>query len=206
MKFPKQKSEDIGSYVDQYFSSVTLAAKGVQRSMIKKAADLLMAIYKAEKFVWVCGNGGSSAIANHLVCDHIKGIRSNTKLKTRVVSLVNNLETITAVSNDISYDEIFVFQLESLAQRGDLLITISSSGDSENVVKAFEWARNTGLYTITFTGFSGGRTQKHADANIHVDAENYGVVEDVHQCLMHILAQFIRMRELSADEVGKLLF
>ena len=106
------------------------------------------------------------------------------------------METVTAIANDISYDEVFVYQLKTLASRGDALITISSSGDSENIVKACQWAKDNGISIIAMTGFDGGRSRGIADVSLHVDADNYGIIEDLHQSLMHVLAQFIRQNEM----------
>ena len=103
---------------------------------------------------------------------------------------------ITAIANDISYDDVFVYQLKTLAEPNDVLITISCSGDSENIVRAAKWAKNNKLKIISFTGFKGGRSADIADVNLQVDAENYGIVEDLHQGLMHILAQFLRLSHM----------
>jgi phosphoheptose isomerase len=123
-------------------------------------------------------------------------VQTDTDLTPRVISLSTTVEMITAIANDISYDEVFVYQLRSLARPGDALITISASGDSENVVRAAAWARDNGIPVIAMTGFSGGRSAAIADVNLHVAADNYGVVEDVHQSLMHILAQHIRQARM----------
>ena len=109
---------------------------------------------------------------------------------------------ITAIANDLDYGEVFAYQLKSFARPGDVLITISSSGDSENVVRAVQWARDNGVRTIALTGFTGGRTAKLAEVNLHVEADNYGVIEDVHQSLMHVLAQFIRMARMPRELVA----
>lgn len=202
MTFPENKTDDIAAYADAYFTTIAKAAASVDRATLARGVDLLVAAYEAGRRVYVCGNGGSAAISNHLVCDHVKGARVDTDLKPRVISLVGNMETITAVANDQSYDDIFVYQLQSLAEAGDVLVTISSSGDSENVVRACDWAVANGIGTIALTGFQGGRTAALADVNIHVDADNYGVVEDVHQSLMHVLAQFIRMSRMDAATVS----
>jgi phosphoheptose isomerase len=113
---------------------------------------------------------------------------------------------LTAIANDRAYAEVFAFQLGNLARPGDVLITISSSGDSENIVRALAWAADNGLTTIAFSGFSGGRSAELAEINLHVAAANYGVVEDVHQSLMHILAQYVRMSELPSELVHRLAF
>ena len=113
---------------------------------------------------------------------------------------------ITAVGNDPSFDEVFVYQLRTLARPGDALITISSSGDSENVVGAASWANANGIPVISMTGFSGGRSARIADVNLHVDANNYGIIEDVHQALMHILAQYIRQAHMADDLIAQRRF
>lgn len=152
--------------------------------------------------MFVCGNGGSAAISNHLLCDFAKGIQTDTIIRPKVVSLSADLEFITAIANDISYDDVFVFQLRTAARTGDLVLTISSSGNSENVVRPLQWARNNGVRSITFTGFDGGRSAKLADLNVHVPAHNYGVVECLHLSVMHILAQFLRTKNMDPKLVG----
>src|SRR5207302_2925624 len=105
-----------------------------------RAAKLLEIAVVGGRTVFSCGNGGSAAIANHLLCDFIKGVQTDTALRPRVISLASHLELITAIANDIAYDEIFVYQLRTMATADDVLLTISSSGDSENIVRAIEWA------------------------------------------------------------------
>lgn len=199
MTFPDEKFTDMGAFADAYFQASQVAQASVDRVALAKAGALLAGAYAARKTIYVCGNGGSAAISNHLVCDHLKCIQTDTDLRPRVVSLSATIETITAVANDISYDEVFVYQLRTLADPGDVLISVSSSGDSENVVRACEWAKANDLAVIAMTGFAGGRTQGIADVNLHVKGDNYGVVEDTHQALMHILAQFIRQDHMTAD-------
>jgi phosphoheptose isomerase len=196
MTFPDKKFIEAGTYVDAYFTKLEEAAASVDRDRLQKAADILTEIFSKGGFIYSCGNGGSAAIANHLVCDHCKLVQTDTDLTPRVVSLSSTVEIITAIGNDISYDEIFLYQLRSLAKSGDALITISSSGDSENIVRAALWAKESGIPVISMTGFSGGRSADIADVNLHVTADNYGVIEDVHQSLMHILAQYIRQAHM----------
>lgn len=199
MTFPDEKFTDVGAFAEAYFQASQVAQASVDRVALAKAGALLAGAYAARKTIYVCGNGGSAAISNHLVCDHLKCIQTDTDLRPRVVSLSATIETITAVANDISYDEVFVYQLRTLADPGDVLISVSSSGDSENVVRACAWAKGNDLAVIAMTGFAGGRTQGLADVNLHVTGDNYGVVEDTHQALMHILAQFIRQDHMTAD-------
>jgi phosphoheptose isomerase len=156
--------------------------------------------------VFSCGNGGSAAIANHLQCDHLKGIRAGSDLAPRVISLSANVELITAVANDIGYDDVFAYQLQSQSVAGDVLIAISSSGQSPSIVRALTWARGHGLRSIALTGFDGGDSRMLAEVSLHVDATNYGVVEDIHQALVHALAQYIRQSRMAPDAIPPSVF
>ena len=109
--------------------------------------------------------------------------------------------------NDIGSEQMFSFQLESLGSEGDVLVAISSSGSSPNIINAVKTAKSLGMRTLSMTGFSGGETAKLADVSLHVDAQNYGVIEDAHQSLMHILAQYMRQLHISnVEQLGKLKF
>lgn len=201
MTFPNSKFSDVSNYADSYFDETKIAAASIDRGGLHRAAEILAEIYSAGGMLFSCGNGGSAAIANHLVCDHCKQVRTDTNLTPRIVSLSTTIEMITAISNDISFDEIFVYQLRTLAKAGDALITISSSGDSENIVRAALWAKENGMPVISMTGFSGGRSADIADVNLHVTADNYGVIEDTHQSIMHILAQYVRQAHMNEDVI-----
>ena len=131
--------------------------------------------------------------------DHGKLLATDTGLLPHIGSLTTNVEVITAIANDISYDEVFAHQLRLSAAPGDLLLTISASGDSENVVKAASWSRENSIDVISLTGFDGGRTAEIATIHLHVDGDNYGVIEDVHQSLMHLVGQYIRQNRMSED-------
>jgi D-sedoheptulose 7-phosphate isomerase/D-glycero-D-manno-heptose 1,7-bisphosphate phosphatase len=156
--------------------------------------------------VFSAGNGGSASIANHFQCDHVKGVRGGTGLLTRVQSLSTNVEILSAIANDVSYDRVFDFQLESLARPGDVLVAISSSGRSPNIVRALEWCAENGVQTVALTGFTGGRSRELATVSIHVDCSNYGVVEDAHQACMHLLAQYVRQSRMTSDDVASQVF
>jgi D-sedoheptulose 7-phosphate isomerase len=205
-KFPSRKYPDAGAFVTEYARLVAGGLTSVRSSEIDRAAAVLKQAIQNDRLIFACGNGGSAAIANHLTCDCSKNVSTNTTMRPRVVSLSHAIELITAIANDIDYAEIFAFQLRNAARPGDVLITISSSGDSENIVRALAWARENGLGTIAMSGFSGGRSAKMADINLHVAAENYGVVEDAHQALMHILSQYVRMSEIPEASLATLRF
>jgi D-sedoheptulose 7-phosphate isomerase len=206
MPFPDKQYSHIAGFFEAYSEQIALAMASVPKSALAAAEILLDAALEADAHVYACGNGGSAAISNHLVCDHVKGIQTDTGLKPRVHSLSATVEMLTAIANDISYAEVFAYQLQTFGRPGDVLITISSSGDSENVVRAMQWARDNGMRTIALTGFTGGRTAKLAEVSLHVEASNYGVIEDVHQSLMHVLAQFIRLKRMPRELVASRKF
>jgi D-sedoheptulose 7-phosphate isomerase len=205
--FPDKEYDNIGSYLNDYFDRLRLAAASISYDQLTAAAKLIEETIARDGVIFSCGNGGSAAIANHLACDCLKGIRTDTTFRPRVISLATTIELITAIANDISYDDIFEYQLSSMARPADLLIAISSSGESPNIVKALTWARAKGISTIAMTGFEGGKAMKQADVNLHVDAHNYGVIEDLHQSLMHVIAQYVRHRNfVSREFLGKKKF
>ena len=206
VKFPVTPYRRAGSYCDAYFEESTRAAASINWVEVDRAARILIEAYTTGANVFSCGNGGSAAIANHLQCDHLKGVRTNTDLTPRVVSLSSNVELLTAIANDIGYEDVFIYQLESQARSGDVLIAISSSGRSPNIVRALTWARDHQLRTIALTGFEGGGARQVAEAAIHVDCTNYGVVEDLHQAAMHAMAQYIRQSRMPADAIEATTF
>ena len=109
------------------------------------------------------------------------------------------MEFLTAVANDLGYENVFVYQLQAQSDPGDVLIAVSSAGRSANIVRALKWARNNGLCTIAITGFDGGSARAAAEIAIHVDCANYGIVEDLHQAAMHALAQYIRQSRMTEE-------
>jgi phosphoheptose isomerase len=123
-----------------------------------------------------------------------------------VLSLSTNVEVLTAIANDIGYEAVFAYQLQSQAEPGDLLIAVSSSGRSRNIVNAVAWARDHGLRTIAITGFDGGAARTMAEVAIHVDSTNYGIIEDLHQAVVHALAQYVRQSRMSADVISETVF
>jgi D-sedoheptulose 7-phosphate isomerase/D-glycero-D-manno-heptose 1,7-bisphosphate phosphatase len=194
--FPTHRYPDGGSYARDYASQLTAAMTSLDLGRVSAAADLLNAAYGRGATVFSCGNGGSASIANHMQCDHVKGVRNETGLLSRVISLSTNIEILSAIANDHGYDEIFEFQLQSMARAGDVLVAVSSSGRSPNIVRALTWAAEHGLQTVALTGFEGEPARSLADVSLHVECHNYGVVEDAHQACMHLLAQFVRQSRL----------
>lgn len=206
LAFPTEPYVSAGSYFEAYAENSAQAGSSIDPAALDKAAALLLNAYTLGATVFACGNGGSAAIANHLQCDHLKGVRTATDLVPRVVSLSTNIELITAIANDLAYEDIFSYQLQSQATPGDVLIAISSSGSSPNILRALTWARHHDIRTIALTGFSGGEAMCIADVAIHVNGANYGVIEDLHQAIMHALAQYIRQSRIDAEAIPSTVF
>ncbi len=205
--FPGCTYDNCGEFSADYFQLLASAAASFDHDAIRCAGDIVTQTIRSGGRIYSCGNGGSAAIANHLTCDCLKGVRTDTEIKPKVYSLSATVELLTAIANDIEYAQVFSFQLESLGQPGDLLIAISSSGNSANIINALKTARSLDMRTIAFTGFDGGEAAHHADVTLWAKAQNYGVVEDLHQSLMHILAQYLRQAHLAnKSQVGKKKF
>ena len=188
-------------YVRQYAGQVQHALEQVPESALDEAFRIISTAVRENRRVFVAGNGGSAAIADHLCCDWTKGTHSTGLPPLRTHSLASNAALLTAIANDFGYDVAFSRQLEMLGSAGDVLLLISSSGNSPNILSAVESARALGITTIGLTGFSGGALAANADVSLYVPYSNYGVVEDCHQILMHTFAQlFVRQRESGAPD------
>ncbi len=179
------------NFFENYLSKLHFSISSTNIENLEKASEMIIKTIKKKKKIFVCGNGGSAAIANHYICDYLKFFREKTKIKSQVYSLSSNLETITAISNDISYDQIFSYQAESLCNTGDLIIIISSSGNSKNVINLLKYANKNKLNTIGFSGFDGGYLKKNSKLSVHISAKNYGISEDAHHVLMHLVLQYM---------------
>ena len=175
------------------------------KSEIKKALDLfvfddkILALLKNSiknnQKIFVAGNGGSAALAMQYACDLSKGANKDWEKnfsRYKVVSLVGNISYITAIANDSGYDGVFRQQLVNLASKNDILILISSSGNSPNIINAAEYAKKIGMIVIGITGFNGGKLKKICDYSAHVDSDSYEVSEDMHQIFGHFLACYLR--------------
>jgi phosphoheptose isomerase len=206
VKFPIVPYPSAASYFDGYAEEMSRAAKSIEAAALDRAAAILAEAYLRGARMFSCGNGGSASIANHMQCDHVKGVRTATDLSPQVLSLSANVELLTAIANDTGYENVFVYQLQSQSEPGDVLVAVSSSGRSPNIVKALTWARDAGLRTIAITGFDGGAAREVAEVSVHVDSTNYGIVEDLHQAVMHALAQYIRHSRMSADVISTTVF
>lgn len=186
-------------YAQQYAHQLQDALGQVSGPALDAAHHAIAAAVSAGRTLFVAGNGGSAAIADHLCCDWTKGTHSPGLSPLRTHSLVANVAVLTAMANDFGYDAVFARQLEMLGAKGDVLLVISSSGNSPNVLAAVDSAKSMGITTIGFTGFTGGALATRSDISLHVPYANYGLVEDCHQILMHTFGQlFVKQRESNA--------
>jgi phosphoheptose isomerase len=206
VKFPMAAFASAASYFDAYAEEMARAAKTIDPEALDRAAGILLEAYIRGARMFSCGNGGSASIANHVQCDHVKGVRTATDLAPQVLSLSTNVELLTAIANDTGYENVFVYQLQSQSRPGDVLMAVSSSGRSPNIVHALTWARDHGLHTIAITGFGGTPARDVAEVSIHTECTNYGIVEDLHQSVMHALAQYIRQSRIGADAIPGTVF
>lgn len=202
----KLKYNSLDNYCNDYFEEMNNSFDVNSKLNLKKIVSFLEQKYKGKNNIYVCGNGGSAAIANHFECDHKKILSETKKINPRLISLCSNTALLTAISNDISYKDIFKKQLEYLANKGDVLITISSSGNSENIIRAIKFAKKNKMKVVSFSGFNGGRSRKMCDLNLHVNSQNYGVIENLHHAYMNIISQFIKIKILTNSEIKKYKF
>lgn len=205
-KFPAVRYTDAPSFFGTYAEEAARAWKTVDPAALDHAVTILLEAYTSGAAVFSCGNGGSASIANHLQCDHVKGVRTQTDLAPRVASLSTNVELLSAIANDIGYENVFEYQLQAQSRPGDVLVAVSSSGRSPNIVRALTWACEHDLRTIALTGFGGGAARTVAEAAIHVDSTNYGIIEDLHQAIMHALAQYIRQSRMTSEAISANVF
>jgi len=182
------------NFLNIYLTDLTTSIKKSNIKSIESVSSHIIKTVNNRGTIYVCGNGGSAAISNHYVCDYLKFLRQHSKLKPKVVSLSSNIEIITAISNDINYDQIFKYQAENLFEKKDLLIIISSSGNSKNIKEVLKYAKKKGVKVVGFSGFDGGFLKKNSDISVHIPAKNYGVTEDSHHILMHVILQFLILR------------
>lgn len=180
----------------QYVAEMHEALKGIPLGKLEEIASLLERAYEHGKTVYVVGNGGSAATASHMACDFAKttlGKRHHEIHKRlKAISLSDNMPLITAWGNDVAYEHVFEQQLRNLANEGDVLIAISASGNSPNIVLCLQTARAMGLRTVGFLGFKGGKSLELCDHAVVVESENYGVIEDLHSILNHMLTATLR--------------
>lgn len=197
MGAPPTMSE-FGTFVDAYYRRFAQILESFDKAPMERALTIFQDVAAANGTLWVAGNGGSAAISDHTVCDVTKGTHVEDGQPIRSISLASNVPMITAIGNDIHYDQIFREQLVYYLQAGDAVLLVSSSGNSPNVVEACKYALSRSVPTIAFVGFQGGELKRLADCVIHIEVDNYGIAEDTHQSLIHVLTQYIKQQREQA--------
>lgn len=179
---------------NDYINTSMDVLKKIDTQTVDKVIDILYKAYLNSKMVFIAGNGGSAAAASHICEDLTKGTQPNLSAtkRFRALSLVDNVPYITAMSNDEGYEYIFDQQLICYASPGDVLLCISGSGNSKNVVRATEWAKNNDLITIAITGYDGGKIGALSDINLHVPSFDMGLAEGLHMMLSHYISDCLK--------------
>lgn len=183
-------------HVTAYLDRLRAMLAAIDVNAVAAAADILIAAYDGQRTVFVCGNGGSASTASHMAADFGKNAVGAGKRRLRVISLNDNMAWFSALANDLGYASVFTEQVENLLGADDVLVALSASGNSENVVKAAELARTRGARVVALVGFDGGRLAQIADAVVHLPASHYGPVEDGHLILNHVFTEALKARTL----------
>ena len=183
-------------FFQDYFSNVKILLDKLDYEKLIKISDFIEKCIKLKKKIFVAGNGGSASVANHFLCDFNKGVKvtSKKKMVPMVYSLANSIEMITAISNDMSFENIFEFQLENYASKGDVLFVFSCSGTSKNILKVIKKANKLKIETIFISGFLKKKLNAKVKLHYDLDCENYGITEDMFSSFMHLISQWIRFK------------
>jgi len=176
------------NFADQYRSEVLRALDLIDTEQVALAIEWFDEARAAGRNIFVCGNGGSASTASHFVCDVVKGASYQRDRRFKIMALTDSLSTLTAYSNDVGYECVFAEQLKNFAQPGDVVMCISGSGNSPNVLSAIEYANLIGCKTIALTGRDGGKLGPMAQLNLHVAVPHMGRIEDAHMVICHMIA------------------
>lgn len=184
-----------------YLDEMSTLLDRLDTDAIDRLADWLFDAWKDDHQIIVFGNGGSAYTASHFVTDIVKTAWIEGQRRLRALSIVDNFGLTTALGNDIHYDQSLVFPLESYGRPGDVAIAISGSGNSPNVVLACEWAKANGMKLACLSGFGGGKIGSLADLHINIPSDNYGLIEDLHLSIGHMITQALKSRVMAEVEV-----
>jgi D-sedoheptulose 7-phosphate isomerase len=187
-----QSSGSSATFAKGYIAHLSKILESLDADAIASFIEILLRARDSENTVFFLGNGGSAATSSHFANDIAVGTRS-TRKPFRAVSLTDNVAVMTAIANDYSYDDIFLLQLKYQFREGDVVVGISASGNSPNVIKAIEYANSKGGHTVGLSGFDGGRLRQIVKTSIHVQTGKgeYGPVEDAHMILDHLIGGFL---------------
>ena len=185
-------TENIEQYSKSYFTYLQEIFEKIDISEIKEFVEIILATRESDRTIFFMGNGGSAATASHFANDLAFGTNDYIK-PFKVVSLTDNVPVLTALGNDYGYNDIFIRQLKVYAKKGDIVVGISASGNSQNLINAFEYASSAGIRTVALTAFDGGKMRKIADQGLHIptDKKEYGPSEDLHMILDHLVSNYL---------------
>ncbi len=185
-------------FVKGYIEQLKKEIDTIKPEDVRKVVDVLFDAWKGDKQIFIFGNGGSAATASHFACDIAKGtlqrVYDHLEKRFRVMSLTDNVATMTAFANDLSYEDVFSQQLNHYVNEGDVVIALTGSGNSPNVIKAVELAKKFKAKTIAFLGFDGGKLKNIVDHHVHVKSSHYGRVEDCHDMLHHLVTYYLQKK------------
>ncbi len=173
--------------MNSYLKDIIHLCETLDTDSLEKVCNLLLEAYKNKKHIFIAGNGGSAGTANHFTCDFGKNAVKSQNDRPKIISLSANIEVVTALGNDFCYGDVFLEQLKNLMDDGDVILLISASGNSDNVVRAAEYVKSRNGKVIGFTGFSGGKLGKLSDIEINIPCESYEQSEDLHMILAHMI-------------------
>ena len=180
--------------IEHYLDKVKTTLDKLDRQDLEKFAEALMKAYLDGRHIFVFGNGGSGSTASHFCGDFLKGVSCGLDKRFRFLCLNDNVPALLAIANDISYEDVFIEQLKNHLQGNDLVIGISGSGNSMNVVKALQYAKDNGAVTVAMCGYDGGKIIGMADIHVHAPIANMEVTEDVHLVAIHCLKTMMKQR------------
>ncbi len=172
---------------DDYIRAEIEVLNSLDRKALSQALGILTKALEEERNIYIFGNGGSSATASHFANDFNKGVSESLDKKFRFHCLNDNVPTVMAIANDIGFEEVFRFQLKNLVKKDDIIMAISGSGNSKNVLNAVEYAKEQGAYIIGITGYDGGKLKGMADLSLHANVNSMQITEDIHMMFDHLM-------------------
>src|SRR3989344_8683649 len=185
-----KKNSELSLHIVKYIDDLKFALEKLPHEKIEEAIEIILKAFKKDRKIFIMGNGGSASNASHMACDFSKGtlrrVYDENEKRIRVISLTDNVAIMTAFANDLSYEDIFIQQLRNLVDEGDVVIALSGSGNSTNVIKAIQYAKRCKAKTIGFLGFkTGGKLAKLVDVALIAKSDHYGPCEDIQLILDH---------------------
>ena len=183
--------KDYTSEINEYYDRLKRTIDKIDRKEINRTIETLKQARDNEKYVFIMGNGGSASTSSHFAGDFNKGLSLNRDKRFRFVCLNDNASTVLSLANDVAYDAVFVEQLKNFLSEGDVVIAISGSGNSANVLRAVEYSKEKGNLVIGLTGYNGGKLMPMSDIKLHVPVDDMQVVEDLHLVFNHLLMSIL---------------